>query len=247
MLVPVSENLAILGNISSFDSLQSIEDYDNFLEYVSKGWKNIYLVPGPYEYSCRYPRPYYELYTEFVSVKHKYKNITILNNSNLHLPKTNICLVGSTLWTKNPYYRLSCCYEFSYIHKVNKHGILGQILGNDLNDWFYEDLTHIKHTLKGNVEHDSIILTHHLPTFYLTEPTIKSRMEASDLENIFKKSIPIWLGGAGNKTISGTFGLTKDTFCAVNTYTTFDKPEKINTNYDPKAYVSLRTNSIELV
>ena len=247
MLVPVSENLAILGNISSLDSSKSKEEYDSFLDYVSKEWKNVYLVPGPYEYSSRYPKPYYELYTELVSVKHKYKNIVILNNSNLLVSKTNICLVGSTLWTKNPYYRLPCSYEFSYIYKENKHGVLGQVLGDDLNDWFYEDMSNIKDILKGNIEHNSIILTHHLPTFYLTEPTLRNRMEASSLEIMFKKSIPIWLGGAGNKSITGIFGLTKDTFCAVNTYTTFDRPEKINSGYEPKAYVSLRSNPIELV
>ena len=244
MLIPVSENLVLLGNINNVDTENNRGIYSSFLEYVSKIWKNVYLVPGPYEYSSRLKIPFYDLYTELVSVKHKYENITILNNSNLHIPKTNINLVGSTLWTKNPYYRLPCCYEFSYIYKHNKHGLV-QMLGNDFKDWFEEDITHIKDSLKSNK--NSIILTHHLPSFSLTSQTIKNRMEASDLENIFKKSIPIWLGGAGNKTISGSFGITYDTFCGVNTYTTFDKPENVNITYDSKAYISLRKDSIELV
>jgi len=119
------------------------------------------------------------------------------------------------------------------------------MLGNDFKEWFYEDITYIRESIQSS--ENNIILTHHLPSFYLTGNTIKNRMEASSLENMFKKSIPIWLGGAGNKTISGCFGITKDTFCAVNTYTTFDRPHLINNAYDPKAYVSLRINNPVLV
>jgi hypothetical protein len=71
-------------------------------------------------------------------------------------------------------------------------------------------------------------------------------MEASHLEPLLKPSVPIWLGGAGSKTVSGIFGLTNDTFCAVNAYTTFDTPKLVNTNYDPKAFISLRVDTINL-
>ena len=239
MLIPVSENLVILGNISSVDSDESRVVYSSFLEYVSSLWKNVYIVPGPYEYSSRgnNPKPFYDLYTNFVKVKHKYKNVLILNNSNFHIYNTNINLVGSTLWTNSPYYRNPCCYEFSYIHKHTKHGVLGQMLGNDFKQWFYEDITHIKDSLQTNENNKSIILTHHLPSFHLTSVTIKDRMEASSLETMFKQSIPIWLGGAGNKSITGTFN---DTFCGVNTYTSFDRPHLVNPNYNSKAFVSLK-------
>ena len=237
MLVPISENLVILGNISSLESDESRVVYSNFLEYLSKGWKNVYLVPGPYEYCSRNPKPFYDLYTNLVEVKYKYKNILILNNSNIHISNTNINLIGTTLWTRSPYYRLPCSYEFSYIHKHTKHGTIGQMLGNDFKEWFNEDMTHIKDSLKTNGENQTIILTHHLPSFHLTSFTIKDRMEASNLENMFKKSIPIWLGGAGNKSVTGTLN---DTFCGVNIYTTFDRPHIVNPNYNSKAFVSLK-------
>ena len=237
MLLPVSENLVILGNISSVESDKDKNDYNSFLEYLSKGWKNVYIVPGSYEYCSRKPIPFYDLYTEFTMIKHPYKNILILNNSNLHIPKININLIGSTLWTNSPYYRHPCCYEFSYIHKMNKHGVIGQMLGYDFKQWHLEDMTHIKDSLQTNGENKSIMLTHHLPSFHLTSVTIKDRMEASNLETMFKKSIPIWLGGAGNKSITGTFN---NTFCGVNTYTTFDRPQLVNPNYNSTAFVSLK-------
>jgi len=242
MLIPVSDNLALLGNINSVETENDRKDYNNFLSYISSNWKNIFLIPGPYEYTSKKPTPFYDLYTELTGIKHKYENIKILNNSNWHLPNTNITLVGSTLWTAYPYYRMPCCYEFSYIYKHSKEGLLRQMLGDDLKEWYYEDITHIKESIKTN--DNIIILSHHLPTPYLTSSNIKKRMEASNLENMFKKSIPIWLGGAGNKTVSGSFGITTDTFCGVNTYTTFDRPHVINSGYDPKVYVSLRTNTI---
>ena len=237
MLVPVSENLAILGNISSLESHESRIVYSSFLEYLSSRWKNVYLVPGPYEYCSIKPKPFYDLYTELTSVRHPYKNVLLLNNSMINLPKTNINLLGSTLWTKSPYHRHPCCYEFSYIHKHTKHGTMGQMLGNDFKEWFHEDITHIKDSLQTNENNKSIILTHHLPSLHLTSFTIKDCMEGSNLENMFKKSIPIWLGGAGNKSITGTFN---DTFCGVNTYTTFDRPQLVNPNYNSKAFVSLK-------
>ena len=237
MLLPVSENLAILGNISSVETNNDRKVYSSFLEYLSKGWKNVYLVPGPYEYCSIKPKPFYDLYTELTTVKHPYKNVLILNNSNISIPNTNINLVGSTLWTSSPYYRLPCSYEFSLIHKMNKHGVMGQMLGDDFKQWFYEDITHIKESLKPHDNNKTIILTHHLPSFNLTSHSIKERMEASNLEPMFRKSISIWLGGAGNKSVMGTFS---DTFCGVNTYTTFDRPDLVNPNYNSKEFVSLK-------
>jgi len=244
MLIPSSENIAILGNVNSLDSKNSKEDYKSFLNYLSLNWKNVYLVPGPYEYVSRKPTIFKDKIEELKTIRDQFKNLTILNNTIISVPKTDITLVGSTLWVENPYYRNPCCFEFSYIHKIKRDGKLGQILGNDIKNWFYEDIQLIRDLTQSNRK--TIVLTHHLPSLLLTKQTIKTRMEASYLEPFFKYSIPIWLGGAGSKTVSGTFGLTNDTFCAVNAYTTFDKPELINTNYDPKLFVSLRVDTIDL-
>ena len=244
MLIPSSNNLAILGNVNSLDSKQSIEDYNAFLHYVSSKWKNVYLVPGPYEYVSRKLEVYDHTLIKLYNIKKEFKNIQILNNSNVNISSTDITLVGCTLWVKQPYYILPCCFEFSYINKIKRDGNTGPILGNDIYQWFQEDVAFVKNLIKNSSR--SIVLTHHLPSYSLTKNSIKTRMEASYLEALLKPSVPIWLGGAGSKTVSGTLGLTKDTFCAVNTYTTFDRPEFINTNYDPKAVVSLRLDSIEL-
>jgi hypothetical protein len=89
MLIPSSNNLAILGNVSSLDSKQSIEDYDAFLHYVSSKWKNVYLVPGPYEYVSRKLEVYDHTLIKLYNIQKKFNNIQILNNSNVSF-KTEI-------------------------------------------------------------------------------------------------------------------------------------------------------------
>jgi len=244
MLIPSSENIAILGNINSLDSNDSKEDYKTFLNYLSSNWKNVYLVPGPYEYASKKSVIFKHTIEELNSIVDLFKNTTILNSSNISVPNTDLTIVGSTLWVEQPYYKHPYCFEFSYIHKMKRDMRVGQIVGNDIKEWFYEDIKLIRNLTQSNRK--TIVLTHHLPSFALTNKTTKTRMEASYLEPFFKYSIPIWLGGAGSKTVSGTFGLTRDTFCAVNSYTTFDKPELVNTNYDPKLFVSLRVDTIDL-
>lgn len=244
MLIPSSENIAILGNINSLDTKDSKEDYKLFLNYLSSNWKTVYLVPGPYEYSSRKPALFKQNIDELYSIKSLFENIYVLNNSNVPIPKTDITLVGSTLWVEQPFYKLPCCFEFSYIYKIRSDGKIGQIFGNDIKQWFLEDVKFVRDLTRSNQK--TILLSHHLPSYSLTDQTLKTRMEASYLEPLFTPRIPIWLGGAGSKTVSGIFGLTNDTLCAVNTYTTFDKPNIVNSNYDPKAVVSLRVDTIDL-
>ena len=63
-----------------------------------------------------------------------------------------------------------------------------------------------------------------------------------------KKPIEIWLGGAGDNSITGTFGICKDIFCGVNPYTTFNiAKNSYSSSYNPEAYISLRTSDIQLV
>jgi hypothetical protein len=62
-----------------------------------------------------------------------------------------------------------------------------------------------------------------------------------------KKPIEVWLGGAGDRSITGSFGMCNDIFCATNPYTTFNSAKNISESYNPEAFVSLRTSNIELV
>jgi hypothetical protein len=143
-------------------------------------------------------------------------------------------------------------FEYSYIwlgNKKNKSGKgqgLKNINGLNILNWHKEDIRYIRDTIKNNKR--SIILSHHLPHDVLVKDAGRLRMEASNLESMLVKPIEIWLGGAGNTSITGTLGICNDVFCGTNPYTTFNKTKDgSNSSYNVNAIMSLRTKNIELV
>lgn len=246
MVVPSSENLALLGNICRVGNLNSLKQYKLFLDYCSKLYKNVYIVPGPWEYCSTdtLPFKYDHCISNLYNLSKRYNNVTILNNSHVSIPNTNIELVGSTLWMRNPYLFHHKMFEYNYIWKDYKNG-LDRINGEDMKCWHCEDLEYIRHATKGSKKY--ILLTHNLPHNLLVKDFQRKQMESSNLEKYMKKPIEIWLGGAGDHSVTGTFGYCRDIFCGTNPYTTFSTARIINTPYDPQAYISLRTDSPQLV
>uniref|UniRef100_A0A6C0D560 Calcineurin-like phosphoesterase domain-containing protein n=1 Tax=viral metagenome TaxID=1070528 RepID=A0A6C0D560_9ZZZZ len=245
MLIPSSENLALLGNICSCDTKESLKTYKQFLDYCSLNYKNVYIVPGPWEHCSAMPQLYHNCIDNLYNLKKEYKNVTILNNSHSSIPKTDITLLGSTLWCRYPYLKHQCMFEFNYIW-LKRHSSLGQIMGHDILNWHMEDLQYIKDMKQSSQK--IIMLTHHLPHPVLSHDTERKRMETNNLEKHMKKPIEIWLGGAGDNSVTGTLGICNDVFCGVNPYTTFSLAKNsFSEKYRPQAYVSLRTSDIELV
>jgi len=245
MLIPSSENLALLGNICSLDTKDSIKTYKHFLDYCSSNYKNVYLIPGPWEHCSYKPQIYDNCINNLYNLGLNYKNISVLNNSHSKVSKTDVTLVGTTLWCRNPYLKHQCMYEYNYIW-LKRHSSLGQINGNDILNWHLEDLQYVKDM--KHTPQKIIMLTHHLPNSILVNDFLRKRMEASNLEKYMKKPIEIWLGGAGDTSISGTLGICNDVFCATNPYTTFRfAKDGVCESYNPSAYISLRTSDVELV
>jgi hypothetical protein len=246
MLVPSSENLALLGNICSCDTDDSLTIYKKFLHYCSKHFKKVYLVPGPWEHCSAKPQMYDNCINNLYSIRENYKNVTILNNSHSHIPKTDITLVGTPLWCCRPYLKHQCMFEYNYIW-LKRHSSLGQVMGHDIVNWHMEDLHYVKDMKQSSQK--IIMLTHHLPNYVMIKEPLRRCMEASNLEKVMKKPIEIWLGGAGDRSVSGTLGICNDVFCATNPYTTFNlaKHGFNNETYNPEAYVTLRIDSPQLV
>jgi len=245
MLIPSSENLALLGNICRLDSIENKIVYNNFLDYCSRTYKNTYLVPGVWELSSVNPQHYSTCMQSLITIVKQYDNISILNNSHISIPNTDINLVGSILWTRNPYIKHQCMFEYNYVW-LERHCGLGTLMGHDIKHWHNEDLHYIRNMISTNQK--VIILSHHLPHPVLVKDNGRKCLESTNLEKYMKKPVEIWLGGAGDTSITGTFGVCNDTFCGVNPYTTFNtaKTSYIN-SYNPEAYISLRTSDIKLV
>lgn len=245
ILKKCSPHLALLGNICSLDTDRSRTIYKEFLTYVSYNWEQTFLVPGPYELCSVKPQHYKEMIDNLDELKEDFSNVIILNNSHTTVPNTDIQIIGSTLWCRKPYLKQQSMFEYSYIW-LDRHQGLGQIMGNDIVSWHEEDVEFIENMI--NTYERSIILTHHLPHTILTDDILRNRMESSNLEHMLQKPINIWLGGAGNKTISGNLGICSDVHCSTNPYTTFNTARNAySSSYNNKQYVSLRTEEIELV
>ena len=245
MLKPCSENLALLGNIGALDTPSSLRIYKDFLTYASYNWKQTYLVPGPFELSCKTPRIFSKSLEELYKLNESYSNIKVLNNSHVVISGTDIQLIGSTLWSRRPYIKHQCMFEYSYIW-LQRHQGLGNIMGEDILSWHQEDVEFIKNMLKSNYR--SIILTHHLPHTILNNDIARVRMDSSNLEDIIHKPIEIWLSGAGNTSVTSHLGYSSDVCCATNPYTTFnDAKNAYNYSYSPNALINLRLNQNHLV
>jgi len=245
ILSPKCNNLALLGNIGSLDTEKSIRIYKDFLTYASYNWDKVYIVPGPYEYCSVKPKDFTICIEELYKLKESFDNLTILNNSHAIIPNTDIQLIGSTLWARKPYLKHQSMFEYNYIW-LQRHIGLANIMGEDIVSWHLDDVDYIDDTLKGGYR--SIVLTHHLPHNILHNDIGRMRMDSSNLEKMLHKPVEIWLGGAGNISVTGCLGYSSDVFCGTNPYTNFNSARNAyNASYNPKAYVSLRTNFVELV
>jgi hypothetical protein len=80
MLIPSSENLALLGNLCSLDTIESRTTYNEFLYYCSSNYKNIYLIPGPWEMYSAKSQDYKICINNLYSIVNKsYSNVYILD------------------------------------------------------------------------------------------------------------------------------------------------------------------------
>lgn len=246
MLVPCSENLALLGNVCRVNNHEHMNEYKKFIDYCSKEYKNIYIVPGVWEMCSDYsPKSYNNCLNNLFALAKKYKNVRILNNSHVSIPNTNIQLIGSTLWSRNPYMKHECMFEYNFMY-TNRHSGIGHVMGDDIKMWHFEDLQFIRDMTKSN--HSYIVLSHHLPHHILVHDISRLPMEASNLEKYMKKPIEIWLGGAGDHSVTGSFGMCRDVFCGVNPYTSFRyAKQEYSESYLSDVYVSLRHENPQLV
>ena len=236
MLVPSSENLALLGNICSLDTGDSRKLYKEFLTYTSSSWKNVYIVPGPWEMASHItPREYQSNMHSLYKLSKEFTNVSILNNSTVVLPNLN--LIGSTLWMNKPHMRYTYMFEYSYIWHKHFSGHIN-LMQDQMKLWHKLHMNYLS-DIDPSLRY--IVLSHHLPSPILIEKEDRC-MESSNLEKHMKKPIEVWLGGAGDRHVSGVFG---DVFCATNPYTVFNTAKcSVLSSYNPEAYVSLKTTPL---
>ena len=162
--------------------------YDIFMEYINKCFKKIFVIAGNHEYYSD-NKTIIESNIDLDTYFQKFQNITFLNNRcELY---DNYYFIGTTLWShvNNPNYKINDSFQ---IKNFNSE------MCNLLNKKCIE-------FLENNLQDNSIIITHHVPSYSLIDAKYKTTsMEPynqwfySDMDSFidkYKSKIKLWVYG----------------------------------------------------
>jgi predicted phosphohydrolase len=152
---PEGEILLLAGDIVPFTE---IEKENDFFDFLSDSFEHTYWIPGNHEY-------YRSDITERTGAFHERirSNVSLINNSTVQ--DQDVRLIFSTLWSK-----LDLTKEWvikktmADFHLVRKNG--NKINVDDYNALHDKALTFVKSQLPIVDGKKTIVVSHHIPTFY---------------------------------------------------------------------------------
>lgn len=151
---PIGDVLFLCGDIVPFAVLDKHLD---FFDFLSDNFKQTYWIPGNHEYY------YYDLSKKCGVINESIKcNVHLVNNTSvIH---DEIRFIFSTLWSKiNPSNRWQIERSMSDFHVIKNHEKKFTI--EDFNQLHQESIGFIEHELQQNHEGNTVVATHHVPTF----------------------------------------------------------------------------------
>jgi len=153
-LKPSGEILVLAGDIVPFAVMRK---HNYFFDYVSANFSETYWLPGNHEY-------YHSDIAEYSDLKLREirSNVFLLNNTVIE--KDNLRLVFSSLWShineQNQWAIQQSISDFHVI-KFNKE----RLLPFQFNELHEECLSFLKKELQGDYAGNTLVVTHHVPTF----------------------------------------------------------------------------------
>ncbi|WP_297335018.1 metallophosphoesterase [Algoriphagus sp.] len=203
-LDPVGNVLVLAGDIVPFAVL---DQHLDFINYVSDHFETTYWIPGNHEY-------YHFDITEKSGVLNEAmrSNVFLVNNISVVYEKTK--LIFSTLWSKiSPSYKWQIERRLNDFHLIRNQG--HRFSAELYNRLHAESLTFIQRELNAKPEEQTVVFTHHCPTF-LNYPEhykgdILNEAFAVELHNLIESSkIAYWVYGHHHtNTPEFTIGNTK--------------------------------------
>lgn len=153
-LKPVGNVLALAGDIVPFALMDKHSDFFNFL---SDHFETTYWLPGNHEY-------YHFEAAEKSGVLHEKirSNVFLVNNTSVVHENTN--LIFSTLWSKispENQWQIERSMNDFYVIKFNGY----RLSAEKYNMLHEECLAFITATLQENRAENTVVFTHHTPTF----------------------------------------------------------------------------------
>lgn len=137
-------------------------NYENFLRFINYRFEKTFLIAGNHEY---YKNSIIQTKADIKNMVNDFQNISFLDNS--FEEYNGFRFIGTTQWTEitDPTYKIN---DLEYINKFSI---------KDYNNLFYESRNFLEYAIAPN----SIIITHHLPIYELTDK--KYRNETNDKYN----------------------------------------------------------------
>ncbi len=163
--------------------------YSDFLIKINSKFKRIYLITGNHEYYSNYSMEQINIKIKEIIQDNSLENIKFLLNE--YDDYEGYRFVGTTLWThiSNPNYLIN---DFNQIlgMTVEKYNLLHK----DSVDFLTKTLNDNHNTLPV------IVVTHHLPSYELTDPKYESYAKynqcfSSNLDYLIKRPIVGWFYG----------------------------------------------------
>jgi predicted phosphohydrolase len=133
--------------------------YDIFINFISKNFKKIFVIPGNHEYYQK-SKTIPEINTFLIKYFEKFDNISFLHNSCEYYE--DFCFIGTTLWSKvtNPMYEINDIYQIPAFDTFQY---------NKLN---IKSVEFLEDALEKN--ENCIVITHHLPSSSLIDDKYKT-------------------------------------------------------------------------
>lgn len=162
LIVPSADYLALAGDIGSIDDPRNKERYIKFLEYCSRNFKQVYLIPGNHEYysTPREPKTMSAIDKELDTICDYFHNVYFLQTRAVKIDTTAFRIIGATMWSNIP--------SYAY-HQVNTQ------IRDYRNIYHGDELVTVPHINKIHISQskfiedelkkdgDAIVLTHHAP------------------------------------------------------------------------------------
>lgn len=161
-LQPAGEILFLAGDIVPFAKMHK---HDDFFSYISDHFQITYWIPGNHEYYN------YDIAKKSGTLNEKIKsNVFLVNNTSaVH---NNVKFIFSTLWSKisptNEWYVIKGMSDFQVIN--HNDSIFSPFEYNQLHE---ESIRFIKEEQQHNNTDKTLVITHHVPTFFNYPPQYK--------------------------------------------------------------------------
>jgi len=175
-----ADTLVLAGDIGIFTKF----NYTDFLDYISKTWKDIIYVPGNHEF-YNDTNSITSTKNIYVKIFAEYDNIHYLDNDSIILNDGDekIRFIGSTLWSKPDYIEGLCDF---YKIKELKQNELVPLSIETFKQMHEESVTYIKQTLDNDKIIKTVLITHFPP---VTEGTFHPKYKNSIHVNYFSNNL----------------------------------------------------------